>query len=102
MNESPRRAPDLFWPIILIGVGLVFLLVAAGSLGPSSYFLHQDTVTQDVAAVDLIHGCWGYTAATLAPMVILSVPVNTIVPSVTSGRTTMSHNPVIGCGGFSA
>ena len=26
MNESPRRAPDLFWPIILIGVGLVFLL----------------------------------------------------------------------------
>ncbi len=58
-----------------VAAGRPGFLAGGGRLvGPRLLFLHQDTVTQDVAAIDLIHGCWGYTAATLAPMVILSVP----------------------------
>jgi hypothetical protein len=29
-NTTPRRGPDLFWPIILIGVGVIFLLANLG------------------------------------------------------------------------
>lgn len=54
--------------------GVVFLLVAAGTLGAGSYFLHGDTPTQHVAAADLARGCWAYSAATLAPMVLLAGP----------------------------
>jgi hypothetical protein len=50
---------------------LIFLLLAAGSLGPSSYFLHFDTSTQSVAAADLIHGCWGYDGNKPGIMLIL-------------------------------
>ena len=30
MNTSYRRGPDLFWPIILIGAGIIFLLSNLG------------------------------------------------------------------------
>lgn len=52
---------------------LIFLLIAAGSLGADTYFLHFDTPTQQVAASDLVHGCWGDTAASLAPVFLLGV-----------------------------
>jgi hypothetical protein len=71
---DPRKLlaarPDRAWVLPL----LLFLLAAAGTLGPDSYFLHHDTPTQSVAAADLLNGCWGYTAATLAPAVFLSLP----------------------------
>lgn len=54
--------------------GIIFLLVAIGTLSPSSFFLHEDTPTQHIAAIDLTKGCWGYSAATLAPMVLLALP----------------------------
>ena len=53
---------------------LIFLLIAAGTSGAGSYFLHIDTPTQHVAAWDLLHGCWGYTAATLFPFTLLLIP----------------------------
>lgn len=53
---------------------VIFLLIAAGTLGPGSYFLHIDTPTQHVAAWDLLNGCWGYTAATLFPFTLLLIP----------------------------
>lgn len=62
-------------------LAVVFLLVAAGTLGPGSYFLHHDTPTQNVAAADLVEGCWTYTAATLAPMVMLFLPYALFGPS---------------------
>ena len=53
---------------------VIFLLIAAGTLGAGSYFLHIDTPTQHVAAWDLLNGCWGYTAATLFPFTLLLIP----------------------------
>ncbi len=29
-SMTPRRGPDLFWPIILIGAGVIFLLANLG------------------------------------------------------------------------
>lgn len=64
-----------------------FLLITAGTLSSSSYFLHFDTATQHVAAVDLLRGCWGYTAATFTPMLLIAagyaaVGINPLVEPV--------------------
>jgi hypothetical protein len=53
---------------------LIFLLVALGTLGPSSYFLHYDTPTIDVMAEDLLRACWGDPAATLGPAIFTTIP----------------------------
>lgn len=37
----------------------IFLLVALGSMGASSFFLHFDSSLMHVEAVDLLRGCWG-------------------------------------------
>lgn len=73
MNRLTHAAQSLLRRPWLLAA-LAFALLAAGSLGPGSYFLHVDTATQHVAAADLIRGCWGYSAATLAPMVLLAGP----------------------------
>lgn len=69
-KDALRGWPRAVWVV----PGVVFLLLALGSLGPGTFFLHEDTPTQHTAAVDLLRGCWGYSAATLAPMVLLAVP----------------------------
>jgi hypothetical protein len=53
---------------------LIFLMVAIGTLGPSSYFLHYDTPTIDVMAADLLRACWGDPAATLGPAIFTAIP----------------------------
>jgi hypothetical protein len=53
----------------------IFLLIAIGTLTPSSYFLHFDTSNIDVAAADLARGgCWGDPAATLGPVLFTTIP----------------------------
>src|SRR5688572_7906154 len=52
----------------------IFLLVALGSLSPDSYFLHFDTPTIDITALELSRACWESPAATLAPMLLMSIP----------------------------
>jgi hypothetical protein len=53
---------------------LIALLVALGSSDSSSYFLHFDTATESHAALDVLNGCWGYSASKPLPMLIM-VPV---------------------------
>lgn len=51
----PRNWHAYLWAL----PALVFLFVALGSLGPSSYFLHFDTPVENLRAADLADGCWG-------------------------------------------
>lgn len=53
---------------------LLFGLVAAGSLTANSIFLHFDAPTQHAAAVDLLHGCWGFTSHKPLIMFLLAAP----------------------------
>jgi hypothetical protein len=50
--------------------GLIFLLMAAGSLDQSSYFLHHDTPRAHVNGADLVQGCWGTSGKPAAAMLL--------------------------------
>ncbi len=42
-------------------------------MDPSSYFLHWDVASQHMAALDLLHGCWGYDAGKPLIMFLLAL-----------------------------
>ena len=59
-HTQPLPAPD--WRLIAFS-GLLFLLTAIATLGPSSYFLHNDTPVQDLAALLFLRkGIWAYSS----------------------------------------
>ncbi len=59
------------WRWDLLGIGFGALAVQAASLTPNAYFLHFDTPTQDLAALEWVKGCWGDSTLKILPVVLL-------------------------------
>lgn len=54
-----------------LGVGLGAMVLQILSRTNSAYFLHFDTSTQDVAALEWVRDCWGYSTSKILPVVLL-------------------------------
>jgi len=76
MYGGPLMPPNdrvIFWVLFTISC-----LYSLASMDRSSYFLHWDTASQDMAALDLLKGCWGYDAGKPMIMLLLSAPFGLI------------------------
>ncbi|HZY41209.1 MAG TPA: DUF5668 domain-containing protein, partial [Anaerolineae bacterium] len=57
-SSTPRRGPDLFWPIILIGAGVIFLLANLGVItgNPWPIMVNLWPVILIVIGLDILFG----------------------------------------------
>jgi hypothetical protein len=69
LSSQSIRAPYRRWD--MWGVGLAALLLQIVSQTSSAFFLHFDTSTQDVEALEWARGCWGESTLKILPAVLL-------------------------------
>ncbi len=69
------------WRWDLIAVGAVALAAGIASTHPSAYFLHFDTPTQDMAALEWAHGCWEWNTEKILPVMLLGLLFKIFPPS---------------------
>lgn len=58
------------WRWDLIILGLATLLLVAATTHPSAYFVHFDTPTQNLAALEFSSGCWEYNTEKILPVLL--------------------------------